>query len=189
MSKTVLNTNKAFDLIKKRIEEKENEIRRAVVPVLYSVGEELTNKIKEFVWYKFYKSYEESDRTNRLGEDGGFLGTISFKVDEAKLSVKVYCDWDRLYIGEDVNSEYFPHHIDAYTGELFVEDLYNYIYYGEWPYSLKPKSIKHGFKGLSKPLQKEVNNYIDEYLSKKIKSSLQSIGINVKIINRKYSKK
>lgn len=189
LSRTVLNTNKAINLIKKRIEEREKEIRIIVVPVLYQVGEELTNKIKEFVWYKFYKSYKESDRTNRLGEDGGFLGTITYKVDEKKLSLKIYCDWDRLYIGEDSNSYYFPHHIDTYTGELFVEDLYNYIYFGEWPYSLKPQAIKHGFKGLSEPLQKKVDKYMDEYLSKKIKLALQSHEINAKIVNKKISKK
>lgn len=189
MSKSTFDTSKALDVIKKKIEERNLEIKKAIIPTLYEIGEELTSKIKEFVWYKFYQSYKESDRTNRLGEDGGFLGTISFKIDESNLSVKIYCDWDKLYIGEDSNSYYFPHHIDAYTGELFVEDLYNYIYYGEWPYSLKPQSIKHGFKGLSKSLQKEVNKYIDEYISKKIKAALNSLGINSLVVNRKISKK
>lgn len=189
MAKSTLNSSKALSIINKRIEEKNLEIRKIIIPVLYKVGEELTSKIKEFVWYKFYQSYKESERTNRLGEDGGFLGTITFKVDEKKLSVKVYCDWDKLYIGADSDSYYFPHHIDAYTGELFVQDLYNYIYYGEWPYSLKPQSIKHGFRGLSESLQKEVNKYIDEYLALKINSALQSSGIKSKIINRKISKK
>lgn len=184
MAKSKFNSNAAMKQLLSALEKKRQEAKNAMIPALNKIGKEITEKIKEFVWYRFYDTYPESDRTNRLADDGGFLGTISYRVDESKLSIEVYCDWDKLYIGPDADENMYPHHYDAYTGEAFVEELYDYIYYGKWPYSYKPRPIRKGFKGISKELQQQLNKMIDNYVLKEINSALKAAGINGKIVNK-----
>lgn len=189
MAKSSFNSSMAMKQLLNALEEKRKEAKKAMIPALNNIGKELTDKIKQFVWWRFYETYPESERTNRLGEDGGFLGTISYKVNEANLSVEIYCDWDKLYIEPDQNDSKFPHHYDAYTGEAFVEELYDYIYYGKWPYSYKPRPIIKGFKGISKDLQRQLNQMINNYVLKEMNKALRAAGINGKIVNKNLTQR
>lgn len=181
--KSNLSTRYAYKQLMSSIHQAKNDIEYRIKKLLVRIAKDTVEKIKEYVLDFFYNAVPESEVYDRLGEMGGFLGTITYEIDESNLSIKIFCDWEKLKFTSGGPGK-MPHHIDVYTGELFTEGLYDYIMYGEWNRSMLPKSILNGFDGISEKLQKEINDWLNDYLTSKIINALEQEGIKVKIINR-----
>lgn len=181
--KSNLSSRYAYRQLMNSIKQAKDDIEYRIQKLLDKIAQDTVSKIKEYVLDFFYYSVPESEVYDRLGEMGGFLGTITYKVDKDNLSIKIFCDWEKLKFISGGPGK-MPHHIDVYTGELFTEGLYDYIMYGEWNRSMLPKSIINGFDGISDKLQEEINDWLDGYLTSKIASALEEKGINVKILNK-----
>lgn len=178
-----LSTRYAYKQLMSSINQAKNDIEYRIKKLLVRIGKDTVEKIKEYVLDFFYNSVPESNVYDRLGEMGGFLGTITYEVDESNLSIKIFCDWGKLKFTSGGPGK-MPHHIDVYTGELFTEGLYDYIMYGDWNRTMLPKSIINGFDGISEELQKEINDWLNDYLTSKIVNALEQEGIKIKIINK-----
>lgn len=178
-----LSTRYAYKQLMSSINQAKNDIEYRIKKLLVRIGKDTVEKIKEYVLDFFYNSVPESNVYDRLGEMGGFLGTITYEVDESNLSIKIFCDWEKLKFTSGGPGK-MPHHIDVYTGELFTEGLYDYIMYGDWNRTMLPKSIINGFDGISEELQKEINDWLNDYLTSKIVNALEQEGIKIKIINK-----
>lgn len=178
-----LSTRYAYKQLMSSINQAKNDIEYRIKKLLVRIAKDTVEKIKEYVLDFFYNSVPESNVYDRLGEMGGFLGTITYEVDESNLSIKIFCDWEKLKFTSGGPGK-MPHHIDVYTGELFTEGLYDYIMYGDWNRTMLPKSIINGFDGISEELQKEINDWLNDYLTSKIVNALEQEGIKIKIINK-----
>lgn len=178
-----LSTRYAYKQLMSSINQAKNDIEYRIKKLLVRIGKDTVEKIKEYVLDFFYNSVPESNVYDRLGEMGGFLGTITYEVDESNLSIKIFCDWEKLKFTSGGPGK-MPHHIDVYTGELFTEGLYDYIMYGDWNRTMLPRSIINGFDGISEELQKEINDWLNDYLTSKIVNALEQEGIKIKIINK-----
>lgn len=181
--KSNLSTRYAYKQLMSSINQAKNDIEYRIKKLLVRIAKDTVEKIKEYVLDFFYNSVPESNVYDRLGEMGGFLGTITYEVDESNLSIKIFCDWEKLKFTSGGPGK-MPHHIDVYTGELFTEGLYDYIMYGDWNRTMLPKSIINGFDGISEELQKEINDWLNDYLTSKIVNALEQEGIKIKIINK-----
>lgn len=178
-----LSTRYAYKQLMSSINQAKNDIEYRIKKLLVRIAKDTVEKIKEYVLDFFYNSVPESNVYDRLGEMGGFLGTITYEVDESNLSIKIFCDWEKLKFTSGGPGK-MPHHIDVYTGELFTEGLYDYIMYGDWNRTMLPKSIINGFDGISEELQKEISDWLNDYLTSKIVNALEQEGIKIKIINK-----
>lgn len=183
MGKSNLGSRYAYKQLMNSIKNAKQDVEYRIKKLLVRIAKDTVSKIKEYVLDFFYYSTPTSPAYDRLGEMGGFLGTISYEIDESNLSIRIYCDWDKLKFD---HGEYgkLPHHIDLTTGEMFTTGLYDYVMYGDWNKKNLPMSIRSGFDGISVELQKEINEWLEQYLTAKIAQSLEQEGINVTIINK-----
>lgn len=178
-----LNTRYAYRQLMNSIKNAKADIEDRIQKLLVRIAKDTTQRIKEYVLDFFYYQVPDSNVYDRLGEMGGFLGTITYEIDSKNLSIRIYCDWNKLkFISGGVGK--LPHHIDVYTGERFTEGLYDYIMYGEWNRITLPNSILNGFDGISEELQREINDWLNDYLTTTVVNALEREGIRVKIINK-----
>lgn len=183
-SKSNLSSRYAYKQLMSSIKNAKQDIEYRIQKLLVRIAKDTVAKLKEYIMDFFYNSVPESEVYDRLGEMGGFLGTVTYEIDYDNLSIKIHCDWEKLKFTSGGPGK-LPHHIDVYTGELFTTGLYDYIMYGEWNSNNLPNSIKNGFDGISEELQEEINLWLENYLTTRIKNSLEKEGINVKILNKK----
>lgn len=183
MGKSNLSSRYAYKQLMSSIKNAKQDIEYRISKLLIRIAKDTVSKIKEYVLDFFYYSTPTSLAYDRLGEMGGFLGTISYEIDESNLSIRIYCDWDKLKFDYGEYGK-LPHHIDLTTGEMFTTGLYDYIMYGDWNKENLPMSIRSGFNGISDELQKEINQWLEQYLTTRIAQSLEKEGIKVTIINK-----
>lgn len=183
MGKSNLSSRYAYRQLMNSIKNAKQDIEYRISKLLIRIAKDTVSKIKEYVLDFFYYSTPTSPAYDRLGEMGGFLGTISYEIDESNLSIRIYCDWDKLKFDYGEYGK-LPHHIDLTTGEMFTTGLYDYIMYGDWNKENLPMSIRSGFNGISDELQKEINQWLEQYLTARIAQSLEKEGIKVTIINK-----
>lgn len=183
MGKSNLSFRYAYRQLMNSIKNAKQDVEYRIKKLLVRIAKDTVSKIKEYVLDFFYYSTPTSPAYDRLGEMGGFLGTISYEIDESNLSIRIYCDWDKLKFDYGEYGK-LPHHIDLTTGEMFTTGLYDYIMYGDWNKENLPMSIRSGFNGISDELQKEINQWLEQYLTTRIAQSLEKEGIKVTIINK-----
>lgn len=183
MGKSNLSSRYAYRQLMNSIKNAKQDVEYRIRKLLVRIAKDTVSKIKEYVLDFFYYSTPISLAYDRLGEMGGFLGTISYEIDESNLSIRIYCDWDKLKFDYGEYGK-LPHHIDLTTGEMFTTGLYDYIMYGDWNKENLPMSIRSGFNGISDELQKEINQWLEQYLTTRIAQSLEKEGIKVTIINK-----
>lgn len=183
MGKSNLSSRYAYRQLMNSIKNAKQDVEYRIKKLLVRIAKDTVSKIKEYVLDFFYYSTPTSPAYDRLGEMGGFLGTISYEIDESNLSIRIYCDWDKLKFDYGEYGK-LPHHIDLTTGEMFTTGLYDYIMYGDWNKENLPMSIRSGFNGISDELQKEINQWLEQYLTTRIAQSLEKEGIKVTIINK-----
>lgn len=183
MGKSNLSSRYAYRQLMNSINNAKQDVEYRIRKLLVRIAKDTTNKIKEYVVEFFYRATPTSIAYDRLGEMGGFLGTISYEIDEQNLSIRIYCDWNKLKFDRGSYGK-LPHHIDLTTGEMFTTGLYDYVMYGEWNKENLPMSIRSGFDGISDELQEQINNWLENYLTTRITNALEKEGINVKILNK-----
>lgn len=180
------NTTYAYKQFTKALNKGEKDIGVIAEKALAKMGAEVTKKVKEYVMNLFYSSVPSSTAYHRLMNAGGFLDTISYRIEKEGGSdiahLVIFCDWTKLYFGTDPG--YMPHHMNAKTGEHFTAGLYDYIMNGEWPggrVSKPQHTVMSG--GISEELSRSINDWLGNFATRKVYENLKRAGYDVTIIS------
>lgn len=148
------------------------DLNRGKRRILDYVGSNGVEKTRELVREYFYNSLPEGSAYTRLEEDGGFLNTISYTVQNDK--IKIYCDWGKL--GYDYVESGLSSHI-GFDGSAFTEGLYEYIIEGSFPNpsGVKVSSRVLNYNGMEQELNEELSEFYTNLAREEIEKDLQKI--------------
>ena len=77
---TKLNATYVYKQFMSSVKKAKEDVEKRLVSLLNRMGEDITNKIKDYVNMYFYDSVAPSDAYNRLAGAGGFLDTITYEM-------------------------------------------------------------------------------------------------------------
>ena len=179
-----LNTTYVYKQFMNSVKKAKEDVEERLVALLDRIGKDTTDKVKEYVNLYFYDSVAPSDAYNRLAGAGGFLDTITYEINVKDISVKIYCDWEKLNFSPDPG--HLGHHI-GFDGEHFTTGLYDYIMDGNWHSSKIVAKPRHYCNGIQPELAESINKWLGDYATKKVRDNLANAGYDVKIINQDLS--
>ena len=181
---TKLNATYVYKQFMNSVKKAKEDVEERLVALLDRIGKDTTDKVKEYVNLYFYDSVMSSDSYNRLAGAGGFLDTITYEINVKDISVKIYCDWEKLNFSPDPG--HLGHHI-GFDGEHFTTGLYDYIMDGNWHSSKIVAKPRHYCNGIQPELAESINKWLGDYATKKVRDNLANAGYDVKIINQDLS--
>ena len=181
---TKLNATYVYKQFMSSVKKAKEDVEKRLVSLLDRIGKDTTDKVKEYVNLYFYDSVAPSDAYNRLAGAGGFLDTITYEIDKSNISVKIYCDWERLNFSADPG--HFGHHI-GFDGEHFTTGLYDYIMDGNWSGGIVARPRNY-CSGIWPELSDSINQWLGDYATKRVREDLSNAGYSVIINNASLSK-
>lgn len=179
-----LNTTYVYRQFMNSVKKAQEDVEERLMALLDRIGKDTTNKVKEYVNLYFYNSVAPSNIYNRLAGAGGFLDTITYEVNTSDISVKIYCDWERLNFSADPG--YLGHHI-GFDGSHFTTGLYDYIMDGHWSGGIVAQPRNY-CGGIWPELSDSMNQWLGDYATRKVRENLSKAGYNVIINNATLSR-